>query len=306
LATDFAVIVNPAAGHGRSGRIWPEVSARMRELGLRFDAQTTSGPGEATAFAAEAQRAGYATVVALGGDGTVSEVVNGLFANGKPSARLGILSSGTGSDFVRTLGIPRGVEGVESLTAGVRRIDVGLVRNESDGTSRYFVNAGDVGLGAEAADRVNRGSKALGGFMSFLVGAVTTIATYQCKEIEFSLDNEPSARQRIALIVVANGRCFAGGMRVAPHAELDDGLFDVAILAEGSKAALIGQVLPAVYSGKHIGHPLVRYLRATRVRIRPGPSTRLELDGEVVGSGAVEFQIVPDALEVAAPKPTVR
>jgi diacylglycerol kinase (ATP) len=301
LANDFAVIVNPAAGHGRSGRIWPDVSARMRALGLRFDAQMTTGPGDATAFAAEAQRAGYATVVALGGDGTVSEVVNGLFANGRPSSRLGILSSGTGSDFVRTLGIPRGVAGVDSLTAGSRRIDVGLVRNEVDGTSRYFVNAGDVGLGAEAADRVNHGSKRLGGFMSFLVGAVSTIAAYQCREIEFCLDGGPCTRQRIALIVVANGRCFAGGMRVAPDAELDDGLFDVAILAEGSKPVLIGQVLPAVYSGKHIGHPLVRYLHASRVTIRPGPSARLELDGEVIGSGAVEFQIVPSALDVAAP-----
>jgi diacylglycerol kinase (ATP) len=90
-------------------------------------------------------------------------------------------------------------------------------------------------------------------------------------------------------------------MRVAPGAELDDGLFDVAILSEGSKLVLIGQVLPAVYSGKHIGHPLVRYLRASRVKIRPESSARLELDGEVVGSGAVEFQIVPSALDVAAP-----
>ncbi len=301
MPADLAVIVNPAAGHGRAGRIWPDVAARMRELGLRFDAQTTSGPGEATRFAAEAQRAGYTSVVAMGGDGTVNEVVNGLFQDGQPSARLGVLSSGTGSDFVRSLGIGRGVDGVTALTGGARRIDVGAIHSLNGDHQRYFVNAGDVGLGAEAADRVNRGSKRLGGFVSFLVGAISTIATYKCKEVQFSIDGGPTSCQRLALIVVANGRCFAGGMQVAPGAELDDGLFDVVWLAEGSRPVLIGQVLPSVYAGRHLGHPLIRHTRASRVAITPDATARVELDGEVVGSGPVEFRIVPLALDVLAP-----
>jgi diacylglycerol kinase (ATP) len=301
LPADFAVIVNPAAGHGRAARIWPDVASHMRGTGIQFEAQMTSGPGDATRLAADAQRAGYATVVAMGGDGTVNEVVNGLLRDGAATARLGVLSSGTGSDFVRTLGVGRGVEGVSALTGHARRIDVGAIRTPGGDHQRYFVNAGDVGLGAEAADRVNRGSKRLGGFVSFLVGAVSTIATYQCKEVEFCIDGGQSTRQKLELIVVANGRCFAGGMRVAPEAELDDGLFDVVWLVEGPKPVIIGQVLPAVYGGKHLGHPLIRHTRASRVVITADPSARVELDGEVVGSGPVEFRIVPAALEVLVP-----
>ena len=301
MGADYAVIVNPTAGHGRAGRIWPEVAKTMGRLGIGFDVQTTGGPGEATRFAAEAQRAGYSSVVAMGGDGTVSEVVNGLFAEGQPTARLGVLSSGPGSDLVRTLGIPRGVAGVEALTGESRVIDVGLVTTRTTGTRRYFVNAGDVGLGAEAAERVNRSTKLLGGFASFLIGAITTIIEYQPIELEIGLDGSPPSRRKAPLVVVANGRCFAGGMRIAPRAELDDGLFDVVMLDDVPKLELIGRILPAVYSGTHVNHPKVTCYTARTVAITPVGNARLELDGEVVGPGAVDFSLIPRSLTVLAP-----
>ena len=308
MRADLAVIVNPIAGHGRTATVWPRVAAALGEVGLAFDATPTTGPGHASSLAAEALRSGYRTIVAVGGDGTVNEVVNGMLSGGEqidPDVRLGVISSGTGCDLVRSLGLHRDEDAVPVLKNGLARpIDVGRVAYrdlEGRECARYFLNVADMGLGGEAAEMVNQSSKALGGFLSFLYGAVAAILRYQNKTMEYTLDDGQTINGKVSILVVANGRYFAGGMNVAPRAKLDDGLFDVIILEATGKADLIFSLLPSVYRGAHLGHPTVRYTTARKVTVRSVDRALLETDGEQLGRDVAEFTIVPQALRVAAP-----
>lgn len=308
MGAEIAVVVNPVAGHGRTRRLWPAVARAMREAGLAFDASFTSGPGDACVLAAEAARAAYGMVAAVGGDGTLNEVVNGLLASGAPRSsdvRLGIVSCGTGCDLIRTLGIPRGLAGVTTLASGESRpIDVGQVTYRApDGTPgrRHFVNGGDLGLGAEVARRVNQGSKRLGGFLSFFVGGAVSIVQARFQPVEYVIDDEPPVTDRTGLIFVANGRYAAGGMLIAPRAELDDGLLDVVLLREVSKPELLLDLFPRVYRGAHLDHPRVLYRKATRLVVSSPEPLRLEVDGELPGGAPAEFTLLPRILRVAVP-----
>lgn len=360
MASRIAVIVNPTAGHGRTGKLWPAVARAMTAEGLAFDATFTKGPGDASTLAADARRAGYEIVVSVGGDGTLNEVVNGLIggligsgigsrrdevsldvihprrpappvheaprdpAHGPPAsdetatpspaahdlagiARLtvGVISSGTGSDLVRSLRIPPGVAGVRVLASGQSRvIDLGLTtyRNQTGGVSRrYFVNAADLGIGAEVARRVNEGNRRLGGFLSFFLTAVAAIVTARFDPVEYSLDDGEARTTRAALIFAANGRFAGHAMEFAPRAELDDGLLDVVVLNEVSKPELLFGLLPRVYRGAHLGHPKVSFSRASRLRVASSAALYLEVDGEVVGQTPIEVSVLPRALRILAP-----
>lgn len=308
MGAEIAVVVNPVAGHGRTRRLWPAVARAMQEAGLTFDASFTSGPGDACTLAAEAARAGYSLVVAVGGDGTLNEVVNGLLASDAPRSsdvRLGVVSCGTGCDLIRTLGIPRGVAGVSALAGGESRpIDVGQVTYRApDGTPgrRCFVNAGDLGLGAEVARRVNRGSKRLGGFLSFFVGGAVSIVKVRFQPVEYVVDDEPPVADVAGLVFVANGRYAAGGMLFAPQAELDDGLFDVVLLREVSRPELLFDLFPRVYRGAHLGHPRVVHRKAARLVVSSPEPLHLEVDGELPGGAPAEFTLLPRAIRVAVP-----
>ena len=308
MGAEVAVVVNPIAGHGRTRRLWPAVAKAMEERGLAFDASYTAGPRDASRLAAEAARAGYRMIVSVGGDGTLNEVVNGFLgvdASARPEARVGVVSCGTGCDLVRTLGIPRGVAGVAALAAGHSRlIDVGQAAfhlPDGGGGLRYFVNAADLGLGADVAERVNRGSKRLGGFLSFLAAAAISIAKAEFKPVEYVLDDEPAVAVRAGLVFVANGRYAAGGMHFAPQAELDDGLLDVVILREIPRPELLFSLFPRVYRAAHIGHPQVLYRKAARVVVSSPEPMLLEVDGELPGNAPVEFTIRRRALRIAVP-----
>ena len=308
MGAEVSVIVNPIAGHGRASRVWPEVSAALRSRGIDFDANVTGGPGDAAEYAARAVRAGSRLVVAVGGDGTLNEVVNGLFVDGPPDptrTTLGIISCGTGCDLVKTLGIPRGVGGVEALVSNETLLmDVAqAVFRAPDGETRrrYFANAADLGVGVEITARVNRGSKRLGGFLSFAVSAVTSLVASRPREIRVAFDGEPTTTFMTDLVIVANGRYAGGGMMFAPRAVIDDGLLDVIALEPVSRLQLLLDIFPKVYSGKHIDHRKVIFRRARRLVVSAPAPLGLEMDGELPGEAPVEFSILPRALRVAVP-----
>lgn len=298
-------VVNPRSANGETGARWPALRAYLQQQGVEGETRFTQAPGEAEHFAREAIAAGDRLVVAVGGDGTINEVVNGFFGpHGALSseAALGILPSGTGGDLIRTLGVARNpYQAAEQLArAETRRIDLGrafFLNAEARPCDRYFVNIAEAGLGGAVVARVNRTSKRLGGFASFLFGTLLTFATYEAAEIELEVDEAPPRRLRAWNVVVGNGGYFGGGMRILPGAQLDDGCFDVMVVGDVARLDLFRNV-GALYAGTHLSQPGVEHFRARRIHVRCERPLLLDLDGEQPGTTDATFEVLAQALTV--------
>jgi diacylglycerol kinase (ATP) len=297
------VIVNPVAANGVVGKRWPQMRDTLQAAGGQFNASFTEGPNHATELAREALSAGYRTIVAVGGDGTLNEVVNGLVTEGMvdPAVNLGIIPGGTGSDSVRTLGIPHDYRAAchRLLHGKSDCIDLGLITCVSEGreTQRYFLNVAGLGFDGEVAERVNRCSKALGGTLPFLSSLCVKLLTYQNKTVEVTLDSQQRLQQKANSIIVCNGCYFGGSMHIGPNAALDDGLFDVVTIGDTTKLEFIANV-PRIYRGTHLSHPKVDEYRASEVRVKAQERMFLQADGELIGEAPATFQIIPQALHV--------
>jgi YegS/Rv2252/BmrU family lipid kinase len=297
------LIVNPVAAGGKTGTVWPDVEKELRSLGLAFDYHFTEEPNHATVLAREGIEQGYETVVAVGGDGTINEVVNGLMPPGgdKAGAVLGIVITGRGSDLARTIGIPSDYGEACARLGGDRTmtVDLGLVtfHHEGEEKQRYFVNVGGGGFDGEVAHRANRAPNFMGGTIPYLTSLVSTLFSYRNKAIELTLDDQEPIRKVINSVVVANCQFFGGGMRVAPDADPNDGLFDVIVIGDIDRIEYL-MTVPKVYDGTHITHPQVDTYRARRVEIRSELPVLLQVEGEVCGQSPITFEIVPAALEI--------
>lgn len=297
------VIVNPVAANGAVGKRWPQVRDTLRAEGGQFDASLTEAPNHATELARDALSAGYRTIVAVGGDGTLNEVVNGLVNDGTvdPMVNLGIIPGGTGSDLVRTLGFPHDYRvACQRLLRGKPDcIDLGLITCVSEGREiqRYFLNVAGLGFDGEVAERVNRSSKALGGTVPFLSSLFVKLLTYQNKTVEVTLDSQQHLQQKANSILVCNGRYAGGSMHIGPHAALDDGLFDVIIIGDTGKLELVANV-PRIYRGTHLSHPKADEYRVREVRVKAREPMLLQADGEPIGEAPATFRIIPQALHV--------
>jgi diacylglycerol kinase (ATP) len=302
---EIHVIVNPASGSGRARKRWPGISATMMEFGLDHEVSFTSGPNDATRIARELAHAGTKTIVAVGGDGTVNEIINGMMEDNVPvnrDTKLLVLPCGTGKDLGRTLGTGHVDTAIKALVEGsVTRMDLGLITyTTSEGLQepRYFANVADLGLGANVADRISRSSKKMGGLLTYLIAAVRTIIEFKARDISVEINGERVFHDSANMVVLANGQYFAGGMQVAPTASICDGLLEMYILADVGKRALLTSLLPRVYRGKHVGRNGVLHVRAGSVSIKSAAGILLEMDGEQIGSSPVSVEVVPRVLPV--------
>ena len=296
--------MNPASGNGATGKRWPELARRAAALGLAGETLLSERPEHLIELAAQAARDGAELVVAVGGDGTLSETVNGLMlAGGGPD--VATIPLGTGMDFVRTYGIPtRFDDAVRTVLDGAtRRIDVGRVSYltwAGEAAVRYVVNVGSVGMSAAVAQRANAMSKALGGRATFFYALVRVFLAWRNTEIDVTLD-EARRSARMHDVIVANGRYHGGAMRLAPEAEPDDGLFDVLMIGDVNKIDFV-TTAPKLYRGTHLSHPKVDLVKAHTVAVDARERLPIELDGEQVGTTPARFEIVPSALRVRVPK----
>ena len=296
-------VVNRVAAGGKTGNVWPTIEEGLRSLGLTFDYRFTEAPNHATTLAREAVEEGYETVVAVGGDGTVNEVVNGLMAPGanRAGATLGVIITGRGSDLARTIGIPSDYTEACARLAGERTmtVDLGLVTfyQEGEQRQRYFVNVGGGGFDAEVAHRANRAPTFMGGTIPYLTSLVTTLLAYRNKAIDLILDDQEPISMVANSVVVANCQYFGGGMKVAPDADPNDGLFDVIVIGDIDKIEFL-MTVPKVYDGTHITHPQVDTYRARRVEVRSEQDLLLQVEGEVCGHTPLTFDIIPSALQI--------
>jgi diacylglycerol kinase (ATP) len=291
-----AAIVNPAAGSGRSVARWEHVRRRLSAAGISSETFITSFPGEATELARRATAQSFETIVAVGGDGTVHEVINGIGVESLPHVRLGVVPAGTGMDFVRNVGLPRTLRKTSELLVRrhERRIDLGVCASSGQ---LLFANFAETGLGAAVVAREATFSDAWPGRVSFFLAALAAASSESNTRASITVDGETIYDGPLVSAVVANGRYFAGGMKVAPKAAVADGQLDVLILGDFSKAQLISQIWK-IYPGFHVSHPKVLFVRGRRVSIAPSAPSKLDLDGELYGSGPYEFSVLPAALRV--------
>lgn len=303
------VIVNPHSANRRTGREWPEIARALKEVlgGIRY--AHTREPGDATRIAREALASGHRTIVSVGGDGTLNEVVNGFFrvesgraAAVNPDAVLGMIPRGTGGDFRKTLGIPPDLEGAAAVLRDGRdrRIDAGMLEyvNHRDRPSvRFFLNITSFGVGGEVDERVNRSSKLLGGKISFFRAALAATLAYRNKPVRLKVDGEKEWEGKIYNVAVANGQYFGGGMWVAPEARPDDGVFDIVIMGDFSFFdSLFGGT--KIYRGRHLAHPKVEFLRGIRVEATSEERVLLDVDGEQPGRLPIKISILPGSVLV--------
>ena len=295
------VIVNPVAGAYSTRRKWPRISKLLRHVGLSFDYEYTEGIGHAIELARAATSDGYRYLVAVGGDGTVNEVANGiLHSTGASSTVLGVISTGTGSDFVRSAGIPRHYVSACSCLTSSRRllIDVGVVEYRSKGQpqQRFFVNAAGIGFDAAAVEATERLPKYFGGTIPYLVGLLRTLLGYQNKSVVLRIGDK-TEMTRILSVVVANGSYLGGGMHVAPEASLYDNLLDVVVIGDVGKFELL-KALPMVYKGTHGTHPKVSMEKAANITVESSEPVLVHADGELLGEGPASFWLMPAALSI--------
>ena len=295
------IIVNPVAGAGRTGKKWPEIMHLLKHFGLPFEHELTEAPGHAIELAKAAAKDGYEQVVSVGGDGTVNEVVNGLYDSGNlGNIMLGIISTGTGQDYVRTLGIPRLYPEICSRLASPRKllVDIGVIEywNRGEMTKRLFVNFAGMGFDAEIVRRTTQNYKTLGSNASYLAGLVSTLLFYENKEISLAIDGEVVAR-KVCAVIMNNGKYGGGGMLAAPDADLTDGFLDVLVIGDLAKPDLLWS-LPRIYKGTHLTHPKVTMKRAREVEIRSDKRLLLQADGELLGEVPARFYLLPAVLNV--------
>lgn len=285
-------IVNPVAGGGRARRLWPEVEERLRARRVTWERFETERPGHAVELARQAAQAGYNAVVAVGGDGTLNEVVNGVGLGGVP---VGLIPLGTGVDFPRTAGLPkRPQDALDVVLSGrVTHIDVGIVNG------RLFCNVAGTGFDAQVAARVNETGKKQGGAIPYVKAVFETLFTYENAPLRITLDGV-THEVRSLLMAVGNGRFLAGGMMICPQADLRDGQFDVVIAGDIGKIGTI-LTLPRVFNGSHLKHPKVSYHRARQVVVEGPSHLRIQADGEMVGNLPATFELRPRALPMLLP-----
>ena len=297
------VIGNPRAGRGGVQRRWDELLERLERAGLAPTGRLTRAPGHATELARRARAEGRALVVAVGGDGTVHEVVNGLLADGDeaPVPVLGVVPGGSGCDYARTFGLPADLEAAVANLASTmppRLVDVGQVRCQGpDGPHRrMFVNVAEVGIGADVARRASGLPRCLGAGR-YVVSFVLTLAGHRHGHASVEAGSERYDGP-LTNLVVAIGQYFGGGMRIAPAADPGDGDFEVQVQF-GSKLDY-ALAMPKVFRGTHLPHPRVLEWRGAQVHISSEPAIRLEADGELLGTTPATFGLLPAALRLKA------
>lgn len=308
------VIANPKAGAGAVEREWDLLERLLRTRLPEFDFAFTEGPEHATFLAREALRSGWEMVVAVGGDGTLNEVVNGLYEKPNcaenyridhdgwmtrthdaapvainPNAVIGYLPLGTGGDFRRTIGLMGGHrESAEHLcgqhTRNVDLGEVGYVDASGRIASRYFINIASVGFSGAVDRVVNQTWKGFGGRGSYLLATVRAFLRYKNIDVEVRLDETQEISGKMNNIVIANGEFFGGGMWIAPGAELDDGQFQVVFMGDLTRREITSLVFD-IYQGTHLQHKKIFRHRASRISVRSadGAVSILDIDGEAPG-----------------------
>jgi diacylglycerol kinase (ATP) len=306
------LVVNPRSANGATARHFDRIAQAVRAVVGDVEHAFTERAMHASDLTREALRAGHDLVIAVGGDGTVNEVVNGFFHPAhpgepakpiRPGAALAMLPRGTGGDFRRSIGLDGDLSRCAARLRGARgAIDVGRVDytgKDGELAGRYFINVGEVGVGARVVDIANRSSKKLGGKMTFKLASLRALAGWNDVRIRTVFDGGLAENLSVTTLVIANGKYFGGGMMVAPEARLDDGQFHVTIWSGYGLSDFILKGA-SMYDGSHVRLKGTRTRTARMVRVEPRDRepVGIEVDGERLGQLPATFSILPGALHL--------
>lgn len=308
-------IINPTAARGRALREWTKVRREFTDRGVKFDEHVTKHPGEAMQVARWVLRHGEEAVIAVGGDGTLSEVVNGYFDEAgrviNAKAAIGLLPAGTGSDFRRSVGLIARNDALDTIkrreTALLDVLRIELLDRDDQPVTRHSINVVSFGLGGEAVTTVNAWRESwprwIGGRPRFVIAALKALRNYRNRPVIVRMDGEQALEINSNFLVVANGRFAGGGMMLAPSAELNDGLCDVA-LTDGATRWDVIRELPGIQRGSYLNNPKVSYHRASKVEIACDGALAVDIDGEAAGFTPAVLTIVPSSVRfiIGSPK----
>jgi len=301
------VIVNPESDRGRTKKRWEHIKEALKFFLKEFKYEFTEKPFQAAEISRAAIKEGSELIVGVGGDGTMNEISNGFFENKNiinPKVALGIVPSGTGCDFSRSLNIPSGLKNALRVItqASSSMIDIGKIRfrdHFNKKHERFFLNIADFGIGGEVLNKMNQ-KMAKRKTSSYLRSAVTTFITYKSKRVRIKIDGRQIPFDEYLIGAISNGKIFGKGMKIAPYAKLDDGLFDV-VLIKSMKFLEFCRNILKIYSGTHLSHPKVSLIRGKKIEINPESSEKdvlIEADGELIGKLPATFEIVPQSFLV--------
>jgi diacylglycerol kinase (ATP) len=301
-------VVNPRAAAGKTGRRWAAREAMLREHFPLGEVMFTRAPGDATHIAKDAVERGQDYIIAVGGDGTVHEVVNGLMTAELPDPKrqpkpiLGIWPAGSGSDFARGVSIPGNPAQALALLieCKTQSVDIGFIQcHDADGqqVERYFLNAVDFGIGAVVCERLQKKPWFMPGRPTYLWQTVRTLFTFRNPVVSFASDDHPLASKKIITVVIANNSYFGGGMCIAPDAVIDDGELDLVVVGDLGRFEAIRR-LGETFSGNRIQHPDVHYSRCNRLEARSETKVLLEADGELVGRLPAILELAEHRLKI--------
>jgi diacylglycerol kinase (ATP) len=294
------LVVNPAAGHGRGKKSFERLEPRLRAAIPGLEVRVSERAGHAVDIGREAASAGYDRILCLGGDGTPYEVINGLYAGGRPARvpAIGQIPAGTGNSFLRDFDILTPDEALDRILAGRRRkVDLVEFHFQEDGRTvrRYSLNIIGVGLIADILRLTNERLKFLGeaGYsLAVLVRLVRGMSNRIVIEADGRrLDVADSA------MVISNSKYTGGKMKIAPPADTSDGLADL-ILFNGVNRRQIVAIFAGVFSGKHLAHPKVDALQAASISVESDPPLRLMADGELIGHTPLRIRVLPAELDI--------
>jgi YegS/Rv2252/BmrU family lipid kinase len=286
------------------------VESWLPGTGLRYETVLTTRPLDAIEIAAHAVRESRPVVVAVGGDGTLNEVLNGFFHNGAPiptASKLAMVPLGTGGDFRRTLRIPLDTKAaIQVLSEGlVRRLDAGCVTYQDyDGNTavRHFINIADAGLGGDVVQQMGNGTKRFGS-AAYTLGGLRALIGFKNKPMTVEIDHAKHELPKAQQVVVANCQFFGGGMQMAPSASPTDGVFDVILVKNAGKIETM-RGMNDFRQGKHLdqSNPKIELIYGKRISVTSPVKVRLDVDGEAVGFLPALFEIQPGAIEFITPR----
>jgi diacylglycerol kinase (ATP) len=302
--------VNPASGAGRAGREWAAVESWLPSSGLPYEVALTARPLHATEIAQHAVLESRPLVVAVGGDGTLNEVLNGFFRNGAlipTTSKMAMVPLGTGGDFRRTLRIPSDPkQAIDVLRSGlVRRLDAGYVTYQTDDGAtgvRHFINIADAGLGGDVVFQMGNGTKRFGS-AAYTLGGARALLGYKNKPMTVNIDGSTHDLPKAQQVVVANCQFFGGGMQMAPSASPTDGVFDVILIKDAGKIETM-RGMNDFRAGKHLdqNNPKIELMYGKRISVSSPEKVRIDVDGEAVGFLPALFEIQPGAIEFVTPR----
>jgi len=312
ITSSTHIIVNPKSGNGRGKKVGELLALKLKNdsaVGIKL--VVTNHANEATMLTRKAISDGAGLIIAVGGDGTIHEVINGFFNNGKvlnEDCHLGIINCGSGAGLARTMKLPESIEDQLFIALGnkTKWIDVGIIQymdEQRKSSKRYFISECQTGIGGKVASSVGPFLKQFGGTIGFGVSTLYQAVTMKAREVEVKVDEKMEYSGKLIGLVVGNGSECAGGMKVTPGAETDDGKLDVLLIHKMNMLQRLTS-LKKVYTGSHIYTPSFSLEKAEKIEVTTSFPWPVEADGEVIGSigrGTLKVSVIPKALIIKVP-----